>query len=336
VAVNFRSVAHLSEQVREWSRTLPGDIDLIVGVPRSGLLVANLLAVHLNLPLTDVAGLVDGRVFEVGRSKPPASLREEGREGLVEVRHALVVDDSVGSGKTMRAVRERVAHLEPRIRLSFGAVYVAPGHRDVVDHHVEELAYPRIFEWNVLDNHLLRRSCLDLDGVLCHDPSFDENDDGPRYRAFIENARPLLLPRAPVRYIVTSRLEEWREETEAWLDRHGVRFEELVMLDSSSAAHRRELRLHAPHKAEFYRRSDAVLFIESSVRQSIEIASLAKKPVLCMDVMRMVRPGDLAVASDRPWTAPDPKRRRVRRIRRIGRSVVPRTVRIRLGRMRQT
>jgi len=45
---------------------LGDDIDLIVGIPRSGLLVANLMVLHRNLPMTDVIGLHDGRLTDTG------------------------------------------------------------------------------------------------------------------------------------------------------------------------------------------------------------------------------------------------------------------------------
>ena len=45
--MNYRSVASLDRLVLEWLCRLPRDLDVIVGVPRSGMLVANLLALHV-------------------------------------------------------------------------------------------------------------------------------------------------------------------------------------------------------------------------------------------------------------------------------------------------
>jgi orotate phosphoribosyltransferase len=64
--VEYRTVAQLDDAVVSWLADLPRDIDIVAGVPRSGLLVANLLALHLNIPMTDVAGLVEGRVIQAG------------------------------------------------------------------------------------------------------------------------------------------------------------------------------------------------------------------------------------------------------------------------------
>ena len=54
----------------------------------------------------------------------------------------------------------------------------------------------------------------------------------------------------------------------------------------------------AAWKADVYRRTGASLFIESDVRQAVEIATLARKDVLCIDTMQMIRPG--TVPTPRP------------------------------------
>lgn len=44
-------------------------------------------------------------------------------------------------------------------------------------------------------NHgILKKACLDIDGVLCVDPTPEENDDGPRYREFLLTPNPYSFP----------------------------------------------------------------------------------------------------------------------------------------------
>jgi orotate phosphoribosyltransferase len=64
--MNFKSVADLNRDVREWMTSLPRDIDLVIGVPRSGMLVANLLALDFNLPLADLDGFLKGHIMAAG------------------------------------------------------------------------------------------------------------------------------------------------------------------------------------------------------------------------------------------------------------------------------
>ena len=38
----------------------------------------------------------------------------------------------------------------------------------------------------------LENCCVDIDGVLCKDPTAEDNDEGPNYERFLSNAVPLL------------------------------------------------------------------------------------------------------------------------------------------------
>ncbi|MDX1530662.1 MAG: phosphoribosyltransferase family protein, partial [Rhodothermales bacterium] len=204
--MNFRSVAQLSDQILTWSSALPHDLDVIVGVPRSGLLAANLLALYRNLPMTDVEGLLEGRCIATGSARGPlvngAASKHDPKRVLGEPRNVLVLDDSVGSGKTMQEIRERIGGADLPHRVQYAAVYVSPSGTDAVDFYCEAIHFPRLFEWNALHHGVLGQSCLDMDGVLCYDPTYEENDDGERYLTFLREARPLHRPTARVGWIV--------------------------------------------------------------------------------------------------------------------------------------
>ncbi len=135
---------------------------------------------------------------------------------------------------------------------------------------------------------MLRR----YDGVLCLDPTETENDDGPAYLSFLQTARRLSSPTQVIGHLVTSRLERYRPETEAWLKQHDIRFGKLHMLDVPTAAERRRLNLHGRFKTGIYRGlDDALLFIESEPDQAREIAESSGKPVLCFATQELFRPG---------------------------------------------
>ncbi|MFD2137622.1 hypothetical protein ACFSLT_24910 [Novosphingobium resinovorum] len=137
----------------------------------------------------------------------------------------------------MQEARAKLAHLDCRI--TFAAVYGVPGKSGGADFVFETVPEPRVFEWNVLHHPIVSRSCFDIDGVLCVDPTERENDDGARYLNFLASAVPLHRPRREIAMLVTSRLEKYRAPTEDWLDRHGVRYGQLRMLDLPDAAARR-------------------------------------------------------------------------------------------------
>jgi orotate phosphoribosyltransferase len=288
--VFYRSMDDLHRDVAAWSGTLPDDIDVVVGIPRSGLLAASVLALHRQLPLADLEGFLEGRLLSGGRrlGSPDRA------EAIARARRILVLDDSVYSGAAIAEARARLDGLGLAARLDYAAVYATRGSTSYVDHYYEVLPQPRVFAWNVLHHECLNDSCMDIDGVLCRDPSDEENDDGPRYREFLTTVPVRYVPSVEVGYLVTNRLERYRPETEEWLARAGVRYRTLIMHDAASGADRRAAGDHGARKARIYRETGAPLFVESSLDQSVLIANEVGKPVYCTDVARMIYPGSTA------------------------------------------
>lgn len=268
----------MTEAVKRWSRTLPRDIDAVCAVPRSGMIPASVLALHRNVKLTTLAELATGRPLAGGdRSK---QLRNP-------IEKVLVLDDSVNSGKAMLRAKDALKHLD--VELVYGALYVKPGKEHLVDYHYESVPLPRIFEWNVYHGYWAERACFDIDGVLCRDPTQEENDDGPRYAKFLRGAEPNIIPTVTVGAVVTSRLSKYRPQTEDWLKRNRVRYRVLHMHPARSKKERIRAGNHALLKAEIYKKSGMALFVESSRPQAISIAKLTKKPVLCTDTNELLR-----------------------------------------------
>jgi orotate phosphoribosyltransferase len=286
--MKYRSVAQLNADLVDWLGRLPADIELIAGIPRSGLLVASLLALHRNLPVTDVDGLLAGRVVAAGsryRGEQPATL-------LHQPRNVLVIDDSIQFGRQLAAVKERIEAAALPHRIRYAAVYSAPASERLVDFSYEVLSEPRCFEWNVMHHPwILSKTCMDIDGVLCRDPSPAENDDGVEYRRFLLEAEPFYLPSCRVRWLVTARLEKYRSLTEQWLRDAGVEYDELLMMDYPDMATRQAAGRYAAFKADIYKRTGALLFIESSEPVAAEIARLSGKSVFCLENRTLLDPG---------------------------------------------
>ncbi|TJV12977.1 MAG: phosphoribosyltransferase, partial [Mesorhizobium sp.] len=55
------------------------------------------------------------------------------------------------------------------------------------------------------------------------------------------------------------------------------------------------LGVHGSFKADFYRKSDAILFIESEHQQALKIAELSGKPVLCVETHLVIYPDTLSL-----------------------------------------
>lgn len=268
--LNFRSVADLNRAiVSNLHRLDRRQYDVVVGIPRSGMLPAGILSTLLQLPLSDVESYARGVIY--GRSGRP--LAEKG--GRV-----LLVDDTCNHGGAMaRAVANIQGQAGTITRFAVFGPY--RGIEGLVDIYCEIVQGPRAFEWNAWKHARLGRWAIDLDGVLCRDPEKAENDDGPRYRQFIANAEPVFLPTRPVGHIVTCRLEKYRGETEAWLKAHGVEFVGMTMMQYATKAERMAAGGRGAWKAEVAKSLGVEFFIESDNKQAGIIAREAGIPVWC-------------------------------------------------------
>ncbi|MBK60381.1 MAG: phosphoribosyltransferase [Pseudomonas sp.] len=288
--MNYRSLNDLSRLSTECASKIPNDVELIVGIPRSGMLVASIIALKQNLPLTDLYSFLRNDDLKKGNT------RTYKHAELVKPRDAkkiLLVDDSISSAKSMRAADEQVRAVYGGQVLTM-AVFAERHNRHHVDMYLELVEQPRVFEWNIMHHPFLAQACLDIDGVLCVDPTNEENDDGPNYREFLSCTRPLFIPSVKVAHLVTSRLEKYRAETEEWLQRNGVQYGTLHMLDLPTAEERRRLNIHHKFKAEVYANQPLTrLFVESEVRQAVEIMKLSRKPVYCIETNEMYVPGQV-------------------------------------------
>jgi uncharacterized HAD superfamily protein/hypoxanthine phosphoribosyltransferase len=276
----YRNITDLNNIILKRLSIIPRDIDLIVGVPRSGMLPANLLALYLNRPYTDIHSFLNGHIYKAGARAQFFNIRD--------FKKILVVDDSIASGSAMEKCKESLKDFSSDFSISYCAVYVIPGKEKMVDYYFEIVPLPRYFQWNIMNHTSLEKSCFDIDGVLCVDPSDEQNDDGEKYAEFVMNAPPLFIPGSRIGTIVTSRLEKYRRETETWLKANNVKYNELVMLDLPDMEARRKANNHAEHKAKTYMAKPYALFVESDLSQAREINRLSGKPVLCTENFSMI------------------------------------------------
>jgi uncharacterized HAD superfamily protein/hypoxanthine phosphoribosyltransferase len=263
---------------------LPTNIDAVVGIARSGLLPATLLATRLHLPL-----------WQIGKHSPlvPAGAGGRMRNKLLWAKpsHILLIDDTVASGSSMRDAERLLVQYWPDVTITRATVYAHPTGRAVVDLAVAILPGRHFLEWNWPNAGHAEQMAFDFDGILCHDIAIEDCDDGPRYERALEHAKPLHLPRRkPIPLIVTARPERHRDVTETWLSRHGVRAQRLIMRDWPYSNGQHDTSAIARWKAEHFKRSGLSLFAESDPTQARLIAEISKKPVLCPAAGRVIRP----------------------------------------------
>ncbi len=278
--MNYRNLNDLNTTILQKLHLIPRDIDLVVGIPRSGMLPANLLALYLNVPYTDIHSFLQGYSYKSGARKQFFSENE--------YKKILVVDDSIASGSALLESKKELAHLESKFDIQYCVIYYTPEKGHLADYALEAVATPRYFQWNIFNHTTLEKACFDIDGVLCVDPTDQQNDDGVLYESFLLTAAPLYIPGCKIGTIVTSRLEKYRAQTEAWLAQNGVVYDQLVMLDLPDMKARQKANNHAGHKAKEYQNSRYTLFVESDLGQAKEINRITKKPVFCTQTFEMI------------------------------------------------
>lgn len=285
--MNYKSYDDLGLTISRNIHKIPSDIDLVVGIPRSGMIPATMIGQLLNKPVVALDSYIGGNIYEVGLYRRPVKMIAN----ILEVKKALIIDDSINSGCSINRVKDKIKNSDRGSIVNlYAAVYYVSCGLNNIDIGFEECSWPRIFQWNILNSWVISGACVDIDGVVCVDPTEDQNDDGEKYRNFLLTASPLCLTDFKVSCFVTSRLEKYRDLTEKWLRENGFKYNELVMLDLPSKEERIKQNIHARFKAEIYKNRKEEIFIESNLSQAVQISELTGKLVFCTENMTMIRP----------------------------------------------
>ncbi len=248
----------------------------VLGLPRSGMFPASMIAMWLNLPLYFLDP--QGNLLPMSGATKFGGVRmldHKGSNGRL-----LVVDDTVYSGKAMKNIKSKL--LEDVYSC---AVYVKPASKDVIDFYAKELNHPHLLEWNLFNCTYIQDSLLDFDGILCPNVPFEILEDEEKHKNWLFNVKPFYhrLPKSKCKGIVTARFERYRGITEDWLKRYGVKYESLTMMPNEMEEER--LRDHvetsSTYKAKHFVKSDAKFFIESEVAEAVRIRNKSGKFVIC-------------------------------------------------------
>ena len=184
---------------------MPRDFDCVIGIPRAGLLFANIAAMKLGLPLSTPENFMRGEVW-IGWNKLVAR---------TQYKRILLFNDDVTDGKELGAVYKQLKDYDSSLDIKIAVISVNPPLKEMVDYHKIETFTPTVFEWSFIHHSIGRSLCTDMDGVLCKDE--DHNT-------------PYIIPRYQIDWILTGRSEAERPETESWLASHSVKYKQLIML----------------------------------------------------------------------------------------------------------
>ena len=126
---------------------------------------------------------------------------------------------------------------------------------------------------------------FDIDGVFCTEDGRPHDSNEEEYEKYIANATPLFVPKVPVGAIVTYRISKYRDVTESWLKKNGIKYGELTMFNANNWRERDYSGI-SPEvlKANYYKsHGQFLLFIESNDREARRIHELTGKQVLSIE-----------------------------------------------------
>jgi uncharacterized HAD superfamily protein/adenine/guanine phosphoribosyltransferase-like PRPP-binding protein len=282
----FNGFQNFSDVIRQNIYKLSDDVDVVVGIPRSGIIPAYIIAGYLNKRVCSINEFINEYALDGGDR-----VKFE-KENTARLKKVLIVDDSIYSGRSILEIKRKLEKFDTnKYEFKYCAIYARSGFNKLIDYYFKIINETRLFQWNYLNHSVAQDSCYDLDGVLCIDPADWQNDDGEKYINFILNAKPLFIPNYEIHSIVTSRLEKYRSQTVEWLAKNNVKYKNLYMMNLATAQERRALGNHAEFKAEIYKSlKDTILFIESNPQQAKKIADLSGKQCICATTDEMFEP----------------------------------------------
>lgn len=276
----YTSYEDLANTIRKNLWKIPQDINLIVGIPRSGMIPALMIAEFLNIPITDIDSFVDDKILSCG-----------GRGRLIKNKNkqkVLILDDTVYSGGAMQIAKDKTESLKQKYDILYGCIYAeGKNAKDKVDLYFEENYLPGgdniyFYEWNILHHYEKKTKIMmwDMDGIICKDPPDDSNAE--EYEKYIKAAIPIIIPTTKIGAICTYRLEKYRDVTEKWLHKYNIDVGQLIMFKAKTREERNKICSPGYYKGKIYKEATwAQLFLESDAHQAEKIHNISGKPVFC-------------------------------------------------------
>lgn len=276
---NTRDFNYINALVFKNLSKLPNDIDLIIGIPRSGLIIAAIISEFRHLPMTDLYSFINNipiQKIATGSIAPEFD--------VTLAKHILLVDDAVGHGISITNAKN-ILTKHTNAKITTYTVFTEDYGKNKVDIYCQILT-EQFLPWSILKRST-PVSCVDIDGVLTEDVPNWANDDGPKYIDFLKNQKQLFIPDRSIHTLVSGRLEKYRTITENWLHSHNIQFKNLILLNLPNNIERNKINVGA-YKADVYNKIGLSLFIESDINEALTIKSITKKPVFCTSICNLI------------------------------------------------
>lgn len=287
--MEYISYQKLIEDIKINFIKVPKDILGVIGVPRSGMLPATIIANQLNVGLCTINEFVEKGAIIFDKNHGNRKLRS------VQSKKILVVDDTCYNGTETKKNRAKLSCFNEEYEFVYMCIYLEGNCIvdkpdlylvNIVDKVKNSGFDICLYEWNLFSNPaIMEKTIFDLDGVLCAEPPDERNLTD--YLHYINNPIPLIVPTLDRITVCTYRLIKYKEETLKFLDNVGLT-EKMVYMFNSNTYEERSKTPPYVYKSYIYNKlSDYKLFVESNDNQAREICKITKKPVYCVETNKL-------------------------------------------------
>jgi len=133
--MNYRSYNQLIKDTKDLISNLPNKYDLIISLPRSGNIPANIIGFHFNIKVKTIYEFINDPTFSNSLTTRDISDKP--------IKNVLVVDDTILSGFTMKKAKALLSSYD--YNFEYAVVYTNE-RTDAVDHYQWTVPTPRLFE----------------------------------------------------------------------------------------------------------------------------------------------------------------------------------------------
>lgn len=258
-----------------------GRIARVIGIARSGMLPATVVATHTGCELwsIDQQSLT---MQHLGGGARTTTFNPD-KSGKT-----ILIDDSAWTGAAMRSCLPVVQAQFPDAETA--SIYWRDKPECYRPQHVGDAYDVHYFEWNIEHVSWSNDIGWDMDGVLCRDFTADEDDDGERYIETMRNMEPTKwCVASKPKTIITARRSVYRDQTKAWLTKHNINVNRLIMW---TGGYERKAEVIAAWKASMIKAHRLRVYVESSTAMAKLISVATAKinwniPVICTEDFRV-------------------------------------------------
>lgn len=290
--MNFKTYADLINDIKKNLFLIKSkDFDLVVGIPRSGMVPAYMISLELNIDCTSLPSFLKN--VELTRGKTRNS-----RYNLSyawDASKILLVDDSIASGGSLQSSMEKIPP-ELKSKITTLAIYSSIKKRTDVDFYFSYVPNQRIFEWNIFHHPGLSLSCLDIDDLLIDLPkgfySYNDEQQGNYFKSVIPN----IFPSLKLHTLITNLGEKHKIHLEDFLQRNKILYHQIIFLDKVAGSYY--------DKAKYYKNNKLILFLTKDSIQSQNICNISAKPVYSLMDNKIYNPALITSLCEDPYFLP--------------------------------